>query len=269
MRVVYFDCFSGISGDMTLAALVDAGANLEKIEQELNKLPIEPFQIQTYKVVKKGLAATKIDVVLDPNTEIIHHRDYSSIIKMIEESTLSEGVKTRAKKIFEKIGIAEAKIHNMPLEKVHFHEVGAIDSLVDIIGVSIALEELQIEGIYTSPIPLGIGQIKIAHGIYPIPTPATLEIIKGLPIRSTKIHSEMTTPTGAGIVAALGNGFEGYPSMRVEAIGYGAGTKDFDDRPNVLRAVVGTVNELYLSEPYFHIHDHQKLTSEIHSHASK
>jgi len=258
MKVLYFDCFSGISGDMSLASLLDAGANAVYIEQELKKLPIEPFSFDYRKVVKKGVTALKVDVVLDPNTSITHHRHYTDIIQMIEESELPEGAKEKAKKIFEIIGRAEAKVHHIPLEKVHFHEVGAVDSIVDIIGVSLALEDLGIEAIYTSPIPLGAGQIKIAHGIYPIPTPATLEILKGIPIRSCNIQSEMTTPTGAGIVAALGNHFEGYPSMTVESIGYGAGLKDFEDRPNVLRAIIGKIHHLHISEPHFHLEKHHE-----------
>ncbi len=266
MKVLYLDCFSGISGDMTLAALVDAGASLNQIEQELKQLPIESFHLQTSKVVKKGVSAFKIDVLLDPETEIVHHRHYTDIIKMIDDSSLSDRVKRDAKKIFHVIGTAEGKIHQLPLEKVHFHEVGAIDSIVDIIGVAIALDLLGIEQIYTSPIPLGMGQVKIDHGIYPVPTPATLEILKGLPIRSSKVPFEMTTPTGAGIAAALGTGFEGYPSMVVKMIGYGAGTKDFEDRPNVIRAVIGETQELYVTEPSFHIHKHDHDHSHDHNH---
>lgn len=264
MRLVYFDCFSGISGDMSLAALIDAGANIEYIEQELKKLPIEPFQLQYRQVVKKGMTALKLDVVLEPNTDIINHRNYLDIVNMIQQSDLSDTVKANSIKIFEKIAVAEAKIHHVPLEKVHFHEVGAVDSIVDIIGVCLALDDLKVGQVYTSAIPLGIGQIKIDHGIYPIPTPATLEILKGVPIHSSQIRSEMTTPTGAGIVAALGSGFEGYPSMTVESIGYGAGTKDFADRPNVLRAIIGTTHELHLSELCFHIHEHQVHHHEHH-----
>lgn len=264
MKILYFDCFSGISGDMALAALVDAGASLQRIEKEIKKLPIESFIFHSKKVLKKEVNALKIDVILDPDSSITHHRYYTDIIQMINESALPEKVKIKAKKIFEKIAVAEAKVHQIPLEKVHFREAGAVDSIVDIIGVSLALEELRIEQIYTSPIPLGAGQIKIAQGIYPVPTPATLEILKGIPIRSSRVQSEMTTPTGAGIVAALGSGFQGYPSMTVHAIGYGAGSKDFDDRPNVLRAVIGTIHELYITEPQFHIHEHQNHHQEHH-----
>lgn len=255
MKVLYFDCFSGISGDMSLAALIDAGADKEYIEYELKKLPIEPFQLEYNKVTKKGVAALKLNVVVDPNTQIINHRHYSDIVKMIEQSDLPPRVKENSIKIFQKIGVAEAKIHNIPLENVHFHEVGAVDSIVDIIGVALALENLKIEQIYTSPIPLGSGQTKIDHGIYPIPTPATLEILKGIPIRSCAIQAEMTTPTGAGIIAALGSNFTGYPSMTVDKIGYGAGTKDFEDRPNVLRAIIGSIEELNLSNPQFLYHE--------------
>lgn len=253
MRVLYFDCFSGISGDMSLAALIDAGANIDYIQQELKKLPIEKFQIETEAVVKKGVRALKLNIILDET--LPKYRNYLDIISLIDKSKLNLTVKEKAKKIFKTIAEAEGKIHNVPLETVHFHEVGALDSIIDIIGVSLALEDLKIDQIYTSPIPLGSGQIRIEHGVYPIPTPATLEILKGIPIRSSQIRSEMTTPTGAGIVAALGTSFEGYPSMIVEAIGYGAGTKDFQDRPNVLRAVIGTTNEIYLTEPQFHIHE--------------
>lgn len=255
MKVLYFDCFSGISGDMSLAALIDAGADKEYIEYELKKLPIEPFQLEYNKVTKKGVAALKLNVVVDPNTQIINHRHYTDIVLMIDQSTLPSKVKENAIKVFRQIGEAEAKIHNIPLENIHFHEVGAVDSIVDIIGVALALENLKIEQIYTSPIPLGSGQIKIDHGIYPIPTPATLEILKGIPIRSCIIPAEMTTPTGAGIVAALGTNFTGYPSMTVEKIGYGAGTKDFEDRPNVLRAIIGSIDELNLSNPQFLYHE--------------
>jgi len=268
MKVLYFDCFSGISGDMSLAALIDAGADRDYIEQELKKLPIEPFQLEYGKVTKKGVTALKLNVVIDPNSQMIQHRHYSDIIQMIDQSDLPLKAKEKAIKVFHKIGEAEAKIHNIPLEKVHFHEVGAVDSIVDIIGVALALENLKIEQIYTSPIPLGSGQIKIDHGIYPIPTPATLEILKGIPIRSCTIQSEMTTPTGAGIVAALGSDFTGYPSMTIERIGYGAGTKDFDDRPNVLRAIIGSIEELNLTNPQFLFHELNQ-NQEHHHHQAK
>lgn len=268
MKVLYFDCFSGISGDMSLAALIDAGADRDYIEQELKRLPIEPFQLEYNKVTKKGVSALKLNVAIDQNTQIIKHRHYSDIVQMIEQSDLPTGVKENSIKVFQKIGEAEAKIHNTPLEKVHFHEVGAVDSIVDIIGVTLALENLKIEQIYTSPIPLGSGQIKIDHGIYPIPTPATLEILKGIPIRSCTIPAEMTTPTGAGIIAALGSNFTGYPSMIVERIGYGAGTKDFDDRPNILRAIIGSIEELNLSNPQFLYHELNQ-NQEHHQHQAK
>ena len=152
MKIVYFDCFSGISGDMTLSSLVDAGANIEYIERELKNLPIEPFELQHQKIVKKGVTALKIDVVLQPETELVHHRHYTDIINMIDSSSLPDRVKEKSKRIFEVIGKAEGKVHHLPLEKVHFHEVGAVDSIVDIIGVCLALEDLGIQQIYTSAI---------------------------------------------------------------------------------------------------------------------
>ncbi len=257
MKVVYFDCFSGISGDMTLAALIDAGANMEYIEQELNKIPIEPFTFEYRKVVKKGITALKIEILLDPDVPI-SHRFYTDITHMIDQSDLVADVKRKAKKIFEIIAQAKAKVHHIPLDKLPFHGAGAIHTIVNIIGISLALEDLNIEQIFTSPLPLGVGQMIKEQNIYPIPTPTTLEILKGIPIRSCSIQSEMTTSTGAAIIAALGQDFEGYPSMTIDSIGYGAGSKDFNDRPNVLRAVVGKTHQLYITEGHFHIHEHSQ-----------
>lgn len=243
MRIVYLDCFSGISGDMTLAALVDAGADRDYIEQELAKIRIEPFRLEWRRVNKRGISSLKLDVELDPSKPPTHHRHYSEIVRMIETSGLGEQVKRLSLAIFEKIGIAEAKIHGIPLDKVHFHEVGAIDSIVDIIGIALALDSLQAERIYCSPVPLGSGTVKCDHGIYPVPAPATLEMMKGLPIAPTPYTMEMTTPTGAGVVAGVVHEFfKGLPPMVVESIGYGAGTRDLPNQPNVLRVVVGTTD---------------------------
>lgn len=269
MKVVYFDCFSGISGDMALASLVDTGANIDYIESELKKLEIEPFTIQYQQVVKKGVTALKIDVLLDTDLKNDTLRSYIDIIKMIEDSDLADEVKAKSKKIFENIGMAEAKVHNLSLNNVFFHKNEALNLIINIIGFCLAIEDLGIKQIYASPVPLGSGQIKIEDGIYPIPTPATLEILKGIPIRSCRINSEMTTLSGAGILAALANSFEGYPSMTVEKIGYGAGAKDFDDRPNVLRAVTGTIYELHLSEPHFQVHEDYEHHEHQHPHAIK
>lgn len=238
MRILYFDCFSGISGDMTLGALVDAGADKHAIEAGLAKLALDPFTIQWNHVVKRGISATKADVV--PDNKSHGHRHYSDIVKMIEQADLEKSVKETSLAIFQKIGEAEAKIHNISLEKVHFHEVGAVDSIVDVVGTAIALHQLAVDRIIASPVPLGSGTVRCDHGLYPVPAPATLEMMKGLPVAPTKHSVELTTPTGAGIIAGTVQQFSrGLPSMIVEEIGYGAGTRDLEDQPNVLRVVIG------------------------------
>ncbi|SEM92946.1 nickel pincer cofactor biosynthesis protein LarC [Paenibacillus sp. OV219] len=242
MKILYFDCFSGISGDMTLAALVDAGADKEYVERELAKIRIEPFTLQWKRVSKQGISALKMDVLLESEPQ--DHRHYSEIVTMIRQADFNERVVSLSLAIFDKIGTSEAKIHNIPVETVHFHEVGAIDSIVDVIGAALALDSLGIERIYCSPVPLGSGTVKCSHGLYPVPAPATLEMMVGLPIAATVYRMEMTTPTGAGIVSGIVDEFSsGLPPMVVESIGYGAGTRDLPDQPNVLRVVVGTLDQ--------------------------
>ncbi|RAP76597.1 nickel pincer cofactor biosynthesis protein LarC [Paenibacillus montanisoli] len=240
MSLLYLDCISGISGDMTLASLVDAGADKAYIEQELAKLQIEPYKIVWKKVNKNGIAALKADIVSEHEPHA--HRHYSEIVEMIRTAGLPERVVERSLAVFHRIGQAEAKIHGVPLEHVHFHEVGAVDSIVDIVGVALALESLEVELIYVSPVPLGYGTVKCAHGIYPVPAPATLEMMIGLPIASLQIPKELTTPTGAGIVSSLAAAFSStIPEITIKSIGYGAGSRDLPERPNVLRAIVGSM----------------------------
>ncbi|MFB9751795.1 LarC family nickel insertion protein [Paenibacillus hodogayensis] len=267
MRVVYFDCFSGISGDMSLAALVDAGADRAYVESELQKIRIEPFELQWKRVNKKGISALKMDVALDPHKQPTHHRHYADIVKMIQEAGFNERTTALSLAIFEKIGVAEGKIHGIPLEKVHFHEVGAIDSIVDVIGVALALDSLEADHIYCSPVPLGSGTVRCDHGLYPVPAPATLEMMRGLPIAPTDYAMEMTTPTGAGIVAAVVNGFsKGLPPMVVESIGYGAGTRDLPNQPNVLRVVVGKIDAYAAKWTAPNLHLHAEHGHEEHHH---
>ncbi|WP_100407553.1 LarC family nickel insertion protein [Bacillus solitudinis] len=278
MKTLYFDCFSGISGDMVIGALLDVVGDPVLLKQELKKLSIEEeYEIKWGSVVKNGITSTKFDVILkgdagethhhdhghhhgedhhhhehdhhhhghdhhhnhDDHTHDHHHRAYQDIVEMIESSELSSKVKNMSLSIFKKIGEAEGHIHGLPLEKVHFHEVGAVDSIIDIVGTSILIEQLGIEKIKSSAIPVGSGRIRIDHGVYPVPAPATLEILKGVPIEQSDVRFELTTPTGAAIVAVLAEEFSTFPSMEVNAIGYGAGTKTFKDRPNVLRVVIG------------------------------
>lgn len=245
MKILYLDCISGISGDMTLGSLCDLGVNPKLIEQELDKLSINnEYTLKWNKVVKKGISAVKFDVqIINEHTNEHHHhhkhRHYSDIKKMIESSPLNDNVKKISLGIFENIGKAEAKIHNIELEKVHFHEVGAVDSIVDIVGIAVAIDSLKVDKIYSSSVPVGNGRIKIDHGIYPVPAPATLELLKNVPIKSTDITGELTTPTGAGILATIVDKFTTFPSIEVTHIGYGAGTKDFEQHPNVLRTIIG------------------------------
>ena len=275
MTTLYFDCFSGISGDMVIGALLDAGADLAQMEEELKKLKIESEYTITQKSVNKnGITAVKFDVNLLNENEHHHHHDhshshdhhhahdhdhshshdhdhshdhhhhhdhraYKQITEMIKAAGFSEAVTNRSLAIFKKIGEAEGKIHGLPLADVHFHEVGAVDSIIDIIGASILIDQLGITSIHCSPIPTGSGHIYIDHGTYPVPAPATLEILKGVPIARTSIKGELATPTGAAIAAVLAQSFGTMPSMTVEKIGYGAGTKTFKDHPNVLRVVIG------------------------------
>jgi len=276
MRILYFDCFSGISGDMTLGALVDAGADRAYIEEELAKIQLEPYTLEWKRVVKKGISSLKLDVLLDPNHPPKRHRHYSEIVRVIQSAGFNERVTAMSLAIFEKIAIAEAKIHGMSVDKVHFHEVGAIDSIVDIVGVALAIDSLQIERIYASPVPLGSGTIHIDHGIYPVPAPATLEMMKGVPIASTTYSLELTTPTGAGIISGLVDEFsKSFPPMIVDAIGYGAGTRELPNQPNVLRVVVGNVDPLigkwqisheHLAHEHGHAHPHTHDDHHHHHH---
>ncbi len=321
MKTLYIDCFSGISGDMFIGAMLDAGGDLHLLKEELSKLAINgEYELKRETVVKNGITAVKFDVVLLPlsnenahehehshehahdhshshvhtdshehthehvhthshththehdlshNHEHSHshdhshdhihnhnhdhhydhhshdghhhhdHRAYKDITRLIEDSILEDKVKQMALSIFRKIGEAESKIHGIPLEHVHFHEVGAVDSIVDIVGAAILIHQLQISKVICSSVPVGMGKIRIDHGIYPVPAPATLEMLKGIPIEQSHIRGELTTPTGAAIVSVLAESFGPLPSLSITSIGYGAGTKTFPEQPNVLRVMIG------------------------------
>ena len=246
MRVAYLDCFAGISGDMTLGALVDAGADFHSLKSELDKLGIAEYEIKAEKVVRRGISATDVTVdVHHHHGEHTHHhgRSYSQIKQIIEQSSLSDNVKTKSVAIFTKLGEAEAKIHNQNIDEIHFHEVGAVDSIVDIVGACICLELLNIEKIYSSPIPTFTGMVEMAHGKFPLPAPATLEILKGIPWRTLGIEGEIVTPTGAAILATLSEGFGLMPQMIMTSTGYGAGKKDFGI-PNTLRVMIGEMESV-------------------------
>src|SRR3954467_12454068 len=238
MRIAYLDCSSGISGDMTLGALVDAGADLAAIQSSIDSLGLPSCRLLRTEVKKQGFRATQITVEHEPEHK---HRHLHHITAMIEGSALSERAKTLAKRIFQKLAEAEAKVHGSTIEKVHFHEVGAVDSIADIVGAAIGFGLLPIKRIICSPIPTGHGFVEIAHGRCSIPAPATGELLRGIPLASLDVEGELTTPTGAAIVAALPNDFGPLPAMVVDRIGYGAGQKDFD-HPNILRLLIGEVD---------------------------
>lgn len=272
MKTLYFDCISGISGDMSLAALIDLGADLSYIVDHLKKLPIDPFEIEVRPIIKCGIAAKKVHIhfpASDHHHEHSHnhehhhhhehchdhehhhhhehshdheHRSAADILEMIAQSELPPRVKERSLAIFQEIAIAEGKIHGIDPASVHFHEVGAMDSIIDTIGVCLALESLGIDELYASPVPTGYGKKRMAHGLYPIPAPATLELLKGIPLAELHVKGELTTPTGAGILRALVKEFIHPGAFTVEHIGYGAGEKEFD-HPNVLRALLITPPE--------------------------
>ena len=238
MKVAYFDCFSGISGDMTLGALVDAGCPVDVIRTQLRSLQVPGWQISCEKVWKNGMAATHVRVTTEDTQT---HRSLTTIVGILEKSTLDQRVKERATAIFRKLGEAEAAVHDVPIEKIHFHEVGAVDAIVDIAGACIGFEELGFEKFACSALNVGGGTAKMAHGTLPVPAPATARLLMGKPTYSNGVQKELVTPTGAAIVATLCDVFGPQPAMKVSAIGYGAGTVDLESQPNVLRIMVGEV----------------------------
>lgn len=250
MKTALFDIFSGIAGDMTIAALIDAGADFGYMRSELEKLGVQGYEIALSEKTRNHIVAKKFDVIIHHKPHL--HTHLADIYKLIESSTLSEFVKFNSKRIFETIGIAEAKVHNIPLEKIHFHEVGAIDSIIDIIGTCICIENLGVQKIYTTPVRLGKGMIKTQHGIMPNPAPATLEIIKDYPVEFTDIDFELTTPTGAAIVKTLSSGLyrNDFPqNIKIEKIGFGSGTFDIPELPNLFRVMIAEVEEPFEKEP--------------------
>lgn len=235
MRIAYLDCASGISGDMTLGALVDAGAGLAAIQTGIDSLSLPSCRLVASEVKKRGFRATQITIEHEPEHK---HRHLHHITAMIDGSVLSPRQKDLAKQIFQKLAEAEAKVHGSTIEKVHFHEVGAVDSIADIVGAAIGFDLLRVERVVCSPVPTGHGFIEIAHGRCAIPAPATGELLRGVPIADLDLEGELTTPTGAAIVAALAHEFGPLPAMTVDRIGYGAGQKDFP-QANLLRLFVG------------------------------
>lgn len=244
-RIAYFDCFSGISGDMVLGALVDAGADLREIEAGLRGLGLENWSISAEKVQRGAIFATQVKV---KSGEEHHHRGLSVILKRIEGAHLASRAAARATKIFERLAEAEAKVHNIEIEKVHFHEVGAVDSIVDIVGSAIGFELLGIDEFACSRFDVGGGQVKTEHGLLPVPAPATADLLRGAPTYSSGIERELVTPTGAAIATTLATRYEEIPPMTLRTIGYGAGSADLKEKANVMRLLIGESIEANKSE---------------------
>jgi uncharacterized protein (TIGR00299 family) protein len=236
MRIAYFDCFSGISGDMVLGALVDAGASLARVETELRRLPVTGWTVRAEKVRRGAVAATKVHVEAGEHHP---HRSLAEILGLIDAANFPPRIAERAQAIFRRLGEAEAKVHAIPVEQVHFHEVGAVDAIVDIAGAAVGFELLGVEWFAASALNLGGGRIEAAHGLLPVPAPATAELVRGLACYSRGVEHELVTPTGAAIVATLAGRSAPLPAMTVEAVGWGAGSAELAEQPNVLRLFVG------------------------------
>jgi uncharacterized protein (TIGR00299 family) protein len=242
MKIAYLDCASGISGDMTLGALIDAGVELEALNVAIGSLGLPGLRLVAEEVRKRGFRATQVTVAHEHEHA---HRHLHHIVEMIDRSRLTDRQKDLARRIFHRLAEAEAKVHGTTVEKVHFHEVGAADSIGDIVGAAVGWDLLGVERIVASPVPTGTGKITIAHGIMSVPAPATAELLKGIPLAESSIPHELTTPTGAAILATLADSFGPVPAMKIERIGCGAGQRDLDEQPNLLRLLVGeTVDDV-------------------------
>lgn len=240
MRTLYFDCFAGASGNMILGALIDLGIDEEALRSEISRLGLDGIALEIAKVNRSGITATHVKVVFP---EQHHHRHLADIDSIIDRARIKEPVKDLAKRIFARLAEAEAKVHGIPVEKVHFHEVGAVDAIVDIVGSCLCFEMLGIETFACSRLHAGSGFVEMDHGKYPVPPPAVAELTTGFEIYSEDIEGELLTPTGAAIITELCEGSEGIPAMTVEATGYGAGSRQYEKFPNVLRLLVGTVEK--------------------------
>lgn len=237
MKIAWLECATGISGDMTLGALIDLGVDLAAIRSAIDSLGLPDVSLRVETVIKNGFRATH---VLVQHPEQHAHRHYADICDILDQSSLSESQKQIAQALFLAVAESEARVHGSTVDKVHFHEVGAIDSIVDIIGVAVAFDLLDVDRIVCNRIPTGRGFVNIDHGICPVPAPGTAEILKGVPLVDIPVEAELTTPTGAAIVRTLADSFGPMPSMTIEHVGYGAGTMTFPQRANVLRVFVGS-----------------------------
>src|SRR6059036_3580143 len=246
MKIAYFDCPSGAAGDMIMAALVDAGASLDALRSELRKLPLEGWELVGREVRKGAFRATKVDVEIDPHAHP-HHRALGDVLALLEQSGLGAAVREKAARVFTRLADAEARAHGTTRDRVRFHDVGAVDAIVDVTGACVGLELLGVEAVHVSALPLGGGVVDGPHGKMPVPAPGTAELLRGFPVVDTGVKAELVTPTGAAILTTLANGAGSMPAMTVTSVGYGAGTRDLEV-PNVLRCFVGEVADTAAQE---------------------
>ncbi len=237
-RAAWFHCFSGIAGDMALGALLDAGADVDEVRTLVGRLPVDGWTLTAEATLRGGIAGTDVKVHA---TEHHHHRTAGEILAMVDAAGFPDRLARRARATFEALAAVEGRLHGVPPAEVHFHEVGAVDSIVDVVGTCAALEVLDVDEVSSSAVALGGGTVDSAHGTIPVPAPATVALLDGAPAHGTGDPVELTTPTGAALLAALGSGWGPMPAMVVEATGYGAGDRDLDGRPNLLQVVVGTL----------------------------
>jgi hypothetical protein len=246
MRQAYLDCSSGISGDMLLAALLDAGLEARRLLNELKKMRLGFYEFKLTRAVRGNLVGARVDIRVPAQQP---HRKLADIEELIGKTELAETVKEKALKVFGRLAEAEGRLHNLPAGEVHFHEVGAVDALVDIVGACVGLELLEVSELVCSPLNVGGGRVETEHGSLPVPAPATAELLRDIPIYSSGVEGELVTPTGAAIVSTLASGFGPLPAMKVERIGYGAGDKDFPTHPNVARLFLGQSVETVKPQP--------------------
>lgn len=237
MNTAYFDCFSGASGDMIVGALIDAGASLEGLRDALSRLNVAGYAISASKITKQALAATRFEVTVESADQ--PHRHLRDIVAILESSDLGDRVKQHAIRVFQRLAEAEAQVHGTDVNAVHFHEVGAVDAIVDVVATVSALDQLQVQRVICSPICVGSGTVQCDHGVLPVPAPATAVLLRGQPIAECDEPGELTTPTGAALLTTLAESFGPLPSMTIRTVGYGAGTRDGVHRPNVLRVILG------------------------------
>ncbi|MCK5113768.1 MAG: nickel pincer cofactor biosynthesis protein LarC [Phycisphaerae bacterium] len=237
MKIAYFDCFGGLAGDMIVGAFLDAGLDLAALKPELQKLDIGEFSVSCKQTARGGITGTKFDVEVQGHDH--HHRGLSQILEIISVAKLVGKTGDTASRIFKRLAAAEAKVHGCDIEEIHFHEVGAVDSIVDIVSAAVAIELLGIDRIACSPIPIGSGTVKCAHGIIPLPAPATVELLVNAQTFPALNPGEATTPTGAAVMTTLSESFATPPEMKIASIGYGAGLRDDENAPNLLRVIIG------------------------------